>query len=146
MKMNNVWLDLQKNPLPFHDTVCVFSDLIMHQDWQIMLSQEGKVKCTTRNLTTLVFVIPQAYTTKGCTLIQVLPPPNAYTKSYCCLLIHIFIFMEMNLNAYTGVHVHIQVHFHENEYTHEQTTIGFDVRFRSRKYLNTPMPFSCVSQ
>ena len=54
MKLNNVWLDLQDNPLSFHDTVCVLSNLIMQQDWQIMLSQEGKVKCSTRHLTTLV--------------------------------------------------------------------------------------------
>ena len=36
--------------------------------------------------------------------------PNAYTKSYCCLLMHVCISMEMNLNAYTttqitGLHI-----------------------------------------
>ncbi len=39
--------------------------------------------------------IKKAYTSLGTS------SPNAYTKSYCCLLMHVCISMEMSLNAYT---------------------------------------------
>ena len=45
-----------------------------------------------------------AYIHRRRTLIQVLPPLNAYTKSYCCMLMPIGIFSEMDLNAYTTIH------------------------------------------
>ena len=37
-----------------------------------------------------------AYIRKGHTSVKVLPAANAYTKSYCCLLMHIFIRIEMS--------------------------------------------------
>ena len=39
---------------------------------------------------------------KGRTLIRVLSAPNAYTKTCCCLFLHIYICIEMRLSAYTG--------------------------------------------
>ena len=59
---------------------------------------------------------PLSYTRKGHTLIQVLPVQNAYTKSYCCFLMH------------------------------EQATIGFGVSIWGRKYLNECTPFPGVRQ
>ena len=41
--------------------------------------------------------IKKAYTSLGTSC------PNAYTKSYCCLLMHVCISMEMSHNAYTNM-------------------------------------------
>ena len=62
---------------------------------------------------------PQSYSTKGRTLIQVLPPLNILLLSAQSSFSGSGI--EMNLNAYTGVH--IQVHFNKNAYMHKQTAI-----------------------
>ena len=47
--------------------------------------------------------------------------------------------------TFSPTSVRIQVHFHENEYMHEQTTIGFYAHIWGRKYLNECTPFSPVS-
>ncbi len=44
-----------------------------------------------RNYFSIMFVKSLAYIRKGCTPVKVLPATNTYTKSYCCLLMHIFI-------------------------------------------------------
>ena len=98
--------------------------------------------------TSYVKTISLSYTRKGRTLIQVLPAPNAYTKSYCCFLMHVCI---MYWNETECVHRHKSVYtfsliLMQNAYMHEQSTIGFRVPIWSRKYLNEGTPFSSVRQ
>ncbi len=75
--------------------------------------------------------ISQAYIPKRRTLIQVLPPLNAYTKSvhayihfvksFCCLLMHICILPEnCNKTCHSLIAITRQI-----AYMHEQTTMVF---------------------
>ena len=111
--------------------------------------------------------MPQAYTCKRRILIQVLPPPNLYTKSanacthfaksFCCLLMHICIIVAIRpqcvYHVYT-IECWIAI-LRQNAYTHEQITKGlgitntcisrFGIHIGRTKYLNEYMPFASVS-
>ncbi len=89
-----------------------------------------------------------AYVKQGCTLIQVLPVPNVYTKTYWCLLMHICICIEMRLNASTPppICIHIQCHFSYKCIYAWAGNNRICCMFWGRKYLNECTPFSDVKQ
>ena len=81
-----------------------------------------------------------AYTRKGCIPVLVLPVPNAYTKFYCCLLMHSLTIVNP-----------IMLHFSDNQphRPKSRTVCNFDillnfgVHIGDRKNLNWCTPFFC---
>ncbi len=63
-----------------------------------------------------------------------------------CSCIYTFVLKWAPMRTSPAIGVRIGAHFNTNEYTYEQTTIGFGVRISSRKYLNCCTPFSGVRQ
>ncbi len=113
-------------------------------------------------------LITQAYTSKRRILIQVLPVPNAYTKStnecihyanpfVICSCIYVFclrIAIRHSMRI-PGIRIEVKSNCNKDAYMHEQTRKGFGkmnicitrfgIRIGDRKYLNEYTPFGSVS-